>query len=88
MPRAWILYGTRGCHLCESAAYLLQQFAAARFVDWQYQDIIDLKIEETARFSSLIPILKINQLEHPWPFSLAELSQWQQELYQTENLKA
>jgi len=72
-PPTWQLYGTLGCHLCEQAEQLLQQFADTRAIEWVLVDIADLPESDMNGLASLIPVLRTAQEQFNWPFSLADL---------------
>lgn len=68
-----ILYGTKGCHLCDQAEQLLRQLQAARALDWRYVDIAlnDSLIENYGQF---IPVLHNTAgRELRWPFSILDV---------------
>ncbi len=76
----WQLYGTLGCHLCEQAEQLLQQFSDTRAVRLEHIDIADLSEVQMNEWASQIPVLATTQAILMWPFSLADLMQaYQQE---------
>ncbi|MFP4147397.1 MAG: glutaredoxin family protein [Halorhodospira sp.] len=78
-----ILYTTAGCHLCEQAGALLEQYAAYARIEMRELDILDTHPDNT-ELHAAIPFL-----EHPasgarlfWPFDAAQLHRWiQHEAY-------
>lgn len=68
-----ILYGTKGCHLCDDAERLLQQVQAVIPFQWQYIDIaLDDSLINT--YGVAIPVLKKpSSIELKWPFSLLDV---------------
>lgn len=71
--QVWQLYGTLGCHLCEQAEQLLQQFSDTRPIRVQQIDIAELPEAESAPLATQIPVLQTAQQRLLWPFSLADL---------------
>ena len=70
---ALVLYGTRGCHLCDEAERLLKAAAGARALDWRYVDIA-LDDALVARYGTRIPVLRAGDgRELGWPFSLLDI---------------
>ena len=68
-----ILYGTKGCHLCDDAELLLTQAQMAIHFEWQYTDIaLDNTLME--KYGIRIPVLEkeTGQLLN-WPFSLLDV---------------
>jgi len=78
----WQLYGTLGCHLCEQAEQLLQQFADHRAFQLHVVDIAMLPEPEMNALATQIPVLSTQQHRLNWPFSLADMMQ----AYQAEHL--
>lgn len=77
MQKPLILFGTRGCHLCDDAERILQ----ALKLPYQYIDIIDdEKLLE--RYQTNIPVLQDNGNEEQktlfWPFTMLEVGEWWQ----------
>lgn len=70
---SWQLYGTLGCHLCEQAEQLLQQFMDTRAVQLVLVDIADLPESDMNSLALHIPVLRTPQEQLNWPFSLADL---------------
>ena len=68
-----ILYGTKGCHLCDDAEVLLTQAQMAIRFEWQYTDIA---LDDTLvrKYGIRIPVLEkeTGQLLN-WPFSLLDV---------------
>jgi len=50
----WLLYGTKGCHLCDNAESLLMQAQCVLPMTWQY---IDIALDENlvTQYGSKIP---------------------------------
>jgi hypothetical protein len=69
----FILYGTKGCHLCDEAELLLKQVQSAIAFSWQYVDIaLDERLIEN--YGIRIPVLKKQaDQELSWPFSLLDV---------------
>lgn len=78
----WQLYGTLGCHLCEQAEQLLQQFADTRAIAWVLVDIAELPEPQMQALAMQIPVLTTKHRRLNWPFSLADVMQ----AYQAEHL--
>ncbi|WP_438863689.1 glutaredoxin family protein [Neptunicella sp.] len=73
MPISLILYSTEGCHLCEQAKAIIQQYpqnVTLEEVDIAYDDSL------FARYGVSIPVVKRQdtQQELNWPFDLTLLS--------------
>ena len=68
-----ILYGTKGCHLCDEAEVLLAQAQMAVAFQWQYIDIA-LDDNLVKKYGIRIPVLEkeTGQLLN-WPFSLLDV---------------
>ena len=69
----WLLYGTKGCHLCDNAEILLMQAQCVLPMTWQY---IDIALDESlvTQYGSKIPVLLIGTgQELSWPFSLLDI---------------
>ena len=71
----WQLYGTLGCHLCEQAEQLLQQFADTRAIEWILIDIAELPDAQMLALAQQIPVLTTEHGRLTWPFSLVDLMQ-------------
>ncbi len=69
----WQLYGTLGCHLCDHAEQLLQQFSDTRPIQLEQIDIADLSPAQTEALAMQIPVLTTGHSRLSWPFSLADL---------------
>lgn len=68
-----ILYGTKGCHLCDEAEQLLVQVQAVRNIVWQYTDIA-LNESLVENYGLIIPVLKKGTgQELRWPFSILDI---------------
>lgn len=80
----WQLYGTLGCHLCEHAEQLLQQFADTRAIQLEIIDIAALPEAEMNALAQQIPVLQSSQQRLYWPFSLADLMQLYQQTRHAE----
>lgn len=70
----WTLYGTKDCHLCETAEYLLSQCADAYPIAWQHVDIAELPEAHHLKLAKRIPALATAHETLYWPFSLADLA--------------
>lgn len=80
-PPQWQLYGTLGCHLCEQAERLTQQFSQSRLIHFKQIDIAELSDVLMYEWATRIPVLVTTQTTLSWPFSLLDLMQaYQQEL--------
>lgn len=67
-----VLYGTRGCHLCDEAEKMLS-FLKRPDLELQYRDIADepLLMEEYAlRIPVLVNLTTMKEIH--WPFSLLD----------------
>lgn len=73
-PRALILYGTLGCHLCELAEQLLLPYVAK---GWPVE-LVDIAEDDAllAQFSLSIPVLEdVETARHlVWPFDATALN--------------
>ncbi|NLO80370.1 MAG: glutaredoxin family protein [Xanthomonadaceae bacterium] len=85
MPIQLILYGTEGCHLCDLAAELLAEPAAAGRITYSYADILDDPALED-RYGVRIPVLRNanGQQELDWPFDRDQLEEFLNRLAQAE----
>ena len=69
----WLLYGTKGCHLCDNAEILLMQAQCVLPMTWQY---IDIALDENlvTQYGSKIPVLlSLTGQQLDWPFSLLDI---------------
>ena len=69
----WLLYGTKGCHLCDNAENLLMQAQCVLPMTWQY---IDIALDENlvTQYGSKIPVLlSLTGQQLDWPFSLLDI---------------
>lgn len=69
----WLLYGTKGCHLCDNAEILLMQAQCVLPITWQY---IDIALDENlvTQYGSKIPVLlSLTGQQLDWPFSLLDI---------------
>ncbi len=69
----FILYGTKGCHLCDEAESVLRHAQMAVSFEWQY---IDIALDENLvkKYGIRIPFLrKEPSQELGWPFSLLDV---------------
>ena len=77
LKQQWLLYGTKGCHLCDNAEQLLIQAQCVLPITWQY---IDIALDENlvTKYGSKIPVL-VNPEGHVlyWPFSLLDIQKQQ-----------
>ena len=71
----WQLYSTLGCHLCERAEQLLQQFGDTRALHWYSIDIAELPEVQMLALAQQIPVLTTEHGRLTWPFSLVDLMQ-------------
>ena len=69
----WRLYGTLGCHLCDTAESLLQQAQAVADFSYQKVDIIDLPEPEMQALADKIPVLVTPTATLNYPFSLMDI---------------
>jgi Glutaredoxin-like domain (DUF836) len=71
-------YTTAGCHLCEHAELVLQEFAALSGSPEFKVDEIDIATDEqlVELYGIRIPVVKNigNEKEVGWPFGIAELA--------------
>lgn len=75
----WQLYGTLGCHLCEQAEHLLQQFSDTRAVQLNIIDIALLPDAQMHDLATKIPVLLSTNQSLNWPFSLLDLMRMYQQ---------
>lgn len=68
-----ILYGTLGCHLCEEAQALLNDWFGENAKNIDY---IDVAVSEklVSHYGIRIPVLSNGRSELDWPFSRDEVS--------------
>ena len=69
----WLLYKTKGCHLCDNAENLLMQAQCVLPMTWQY---IDIALDENlvTQYGSKIPVLlSLTGQQLDWPFSLLDI---------------
>ena len=73
-----IFYTTVGCHLCEHAALVLQEFAAQSDAPQFDIDEIDISTDEhlVELYGIRIPVVKnpANEKEVGWPFGVEEVA--------------
>jgi len=73
-----IFYTTVGCHLCEHAAVLLEEFAAQPDFPQFGLEEVDISTEEhlVELYGIRIPVVKnsANQKEISWPFGLKDIA--------------
>lgn len=74
-----VFYTTVGCHLCEQADSLLQQFAEQNAGTLRFDiDEVDIATDEklVELYGIRIPVVKneSNQREIGWPFALEDLA--------------
>ncbi len=65
-----LLYGTKGCHLCDAACVMLEQSGMhAEYIDIAHDDAL------LARYGMRIPVLERTDsgAELGWPFDQAEM---------------
>lgn len=73
-----VLYTTEGCHLCEHAEVLLQEFASSSANAFDYRlDAIDISTDEglVELYGIRIPVVRnlTTEKEVAWPFSVEDL---------------
>jgi hypothetical protein len=73
-----VLYTTEGCHLCEHAEVLLQEFASSSTNAFDYRlDAIDISTDEglVELYGIRIPVVRnlTTEKEVAWPFSVEDL---------------
>jgi hypothetical protein len=73
-----IFYTTVGCHLCEHAALVLQEFAAQPDAPQFDLDEVDISTDEylVEQYGVRIPVVKnsANAKEVGWPFGVGDLA--------------
>ena len=73
-----IFYTTVGCHLCEHAAVLLQEYAAQPDPAQFKLEEVDISTDEhlVELYGIRIPVVKntANEKEIDWPFDLGDIS--------------
>lgn len=71
-------YTTVGCHLCEHAAIVLQEFAAQSAAPQFDLEEVDISTDEhlVERYGIRIPVVKNseNEKEIGWPFGVEDLA--------------
>lgn len=74
----FIFYTTVGCHLCEHAAVLLEEFAAQPDSPQFDLEEVDISTDENLveLYGIRIPVVKnsANEKEVGWPFGLEDIS--------------
>lgn len=75
MARRYRLYGTLGCHLCESAESLLMPYVAAGAIEVELIDIVD-DDALLENYGMHIPVLAASGGGEPlyWPFDASRLA--------------
>lgn len=81
----WLLYGTLGCHLCDMAEDLLNQFVSVYPIGYTKVDIINLADEQMQHWATKIPIFIVKNNQRiiatlAYPFSLADLVSFYQQV--------
>ena len=75
LKQQWLLYGTKGCHLCDNAEQLLIQAQCVLPITWQYVDIA-LNENLVTQYGSKIPVLLTSTGQQLcWPFSVLDIQQ-------------
>ena len=73
-----IFYTTVGCHLCEHAALVLQEFAAQSDTSKFYLDEVDISTDErlVELYGIRIPVVRnpANEKEVGWPFGVEDIA--------------
>lgn len=69
----WQLYGTLGCHLCETAKQIL--FQAQQVIDFDIEiiDIMDLPENQMQTLADKIPVLVTPKGTLYYPFSIMDI---------------
>lgn len=69
----WQLYGTLGCHLCDTAENLLKQAQAVADFSYQKIDIADLPDTQMLELADKIPVLATSNKTLYYPFSIMDI---------------
>ena len=73
-----VFYTTVGCHLCEHAALVLQEFAAQSDTFKFYLDEVDISTDErlVELYGIRIPVVRnpANEKEVGWPFGVEDIA--------------
>lgn len=72
---SWWLLGTTGCHLCDVAEQLLNDFQKVYLIDYIKVDIADFDEELIMQFATQIPVILTKNSRLDFPFSVLDL-QW------------
>lgn len=68
-----VLYGRRGCHLCDVAREQVSRACAAAGAGWREVDV-DEDAELRARYTDLVPVVTVDGRHHAhWRVSESEL---------------
>ena len=70
---SWQLYGTLGCHLCETAEQILQQAQAVIGITCQKIDIAELPDAQMLTLADKIPVLVTPARTLYYPFSIMDI---------------
>lgn len=71
----WWLLGTSGCHLCDIAEQIINQFQAVQPISYQYVDIADFDEALMMEFATTIPVVLTPSKRLNYPFSVMDLQQ-------------
>lgn len=69
----WRLYGTLGCHLCDTAENLLKQAQMVADFAFEKIDIMDLPEQEMLTLADKIPVLITPNKTLYYPFSVMDI---------------
>lgn len=69
----WQLYGTLGCHLCDTAEMLLQQAQTVADFTFEKIDIADLPELDMLQLADKIPVLVTPTHTLYYPFSVMDI---------------
>lgn len=72
----WVLLGTLGCHLCDTAEEMLNQFSTVYPIQFIKVDITDLHEDLMSEFTDIIPVILLPNCVISYPFSVADLSHY------------
>lgn len=71
----WWLLGTSGCHLCDIAEQIINQFQAVQPISYQHVDIADFDETLMMEFATTIPVILTPSKRLDYPFSVMDLQQ-------------
>ena len=69
----WWLLGTSGCHLCDIAEQIINQFRAVKPVAYKNVDIADFNEALMMEFATTIPVILTPTKRLNYPFSVMDL---------------